>query len=132
MSDGAGNENQVRNLIKRWVDALCRGDMEGVLAGHSPDIVMYDVPEPIQCKGLRAYRRTWELFFAENPVGPDRFRLHELEIHAGEDVAVAVAFGLLAIAGAPARCRLTIGLRRIGRTWAVCHEHHSMSIDLPQ
>ena len=128
MSDTAGNENQVRRLIERWVDAVCRGDMDGVLAGHAPDIVMYDVPEPIQCKGLRAYRQTWELFFAENRAGPDRFRLHELEIHAGEDVAVA--YGLLAIAGAPARCRLTVGLRRIGRTWAVVHEHHSMPIDL--
>jgi len=130
MSDAAGNENQVRDLIERWVDAVCRGDMDGVLAGHSPEIVMYDVPEPIQCKGLRAYRQTWELFFTENRAGPDRFRLYELEIHAGEDVAVA--YGLLAIAGAPARCRLTVGLRRIGRTWAVFHEHHSMPIDLLQ
>ena len=127
MPDAADNENQVRHLIERWVDAVCRGDMEGVLAAHSPDVVMYDVPEPIQCKGLRAYRQTWELFFAENRAGPDCFRLYELEIHAGEDVAVA--YGLLAIAGATARCRLTVGLRRIGRNWTVIHEHHSMPID---
>lgn len=126
MSDGAGNENQVRNLIERWVDAVCQGNMEGVLAGHSPDIVMYDVPKPIQCKGQHSYRQTWELFFAENPAGPARFRLFELEIHAGEDVAVA--YGLISIAGAPAMCRLTVGLLRIGRTWAVVHEHHSMPI----
>lgn len=128
MSDANGNENQVRSLIQHWVAAVCRGDMEGVLASHSPEIVMYDVPEPIQCKGLHAYRQTWELFFAAVPAGPDRFRLHELEIHAGEDLAIA--YSLLAIAGAPARCRLTMGLRRIGSNWAVFHEHHSMPIDL--
>ncbi|MBI5278570.1 MAG: nuclear transport factor 2 family protein [Burkholderiales bacterium] len=126
MPDGAGNEIQVRNLIERWVEAVCRGDMQGVLADHSPDIVMYDVPEPIQCKGLRAYRQTWELFFAENGIGPDCFRLLDLEIHAGADMAFA--YGLLAISSATAGCRLTIGLRRTGRTWTVVHEHHSMAM----
>lgn len=128
MLEAPDNEKQVRDLIERWADAVCRGDMEGVLAGHSPDIVMYDVPEPIQCKGLLAYRQTWELFFAENRTGPDCFRLIDLKIHAGEDVAVA--YGLLVIGGASARCRLTVGLRRTGPTWTVIHEHHSMPIDL--
>jgi ketosteroid isomerase-like protein len=108
MSDATSNKDHVRDLIERWADAVCRGDMEGVLASHSPDIVMFDVPEPAQCKGLPAYRQTWQLFFAENGAGPERFRLRELEIHAGDEVAVA--YGLLAIAGGSVlcgRCRAT-------------------------
>lgn len=128
MSDAGVHETQVRHLIERWVEAVCRGDMEGVLAHHSLDVVMYDVPEPIQCQGLSAYRETWELFFADNRAGPDRFRVDDLQIHAGDDVAFA--YGLLSIGGAPARCRLTMGLRRTGDTWFIIHEHHSMPIEL--
>jgi ketosteroid isomerase-like protein len=128
MSDATSNKDHVRDLIERWADAVCRGDMEGVLASHSPDIVMFDVPEPAQCKGLPAYRQTWQLFFAENGAGPERFRLRELEIHAGDEVAVA--YGLLAIAGGSVLCRLTIGLRQVQGNWVVCHEHHSMPISL--
>lgn len=128
MPERADHEHQVRAQLERWADAVCRGDMEGVLADHAPDVVMYDVPEPVQCKGLEAYRQTWELFFQENGFGPGLFRLQDLQVHAGEEVAVAHA--LLAIGGGPARCRLTVGLRRIGGRWTVLHEHHSMPIAL--
>jgi hypothetical protein len=39
-------------------------DLDGTLARHSPDILMFDVPEPIQARGLAEYRETWELFSA--------------------------------------------------------------------
>ena len=43
MSD---NTAQIRALIENWADAVHRGDLDAVLADHSHDIVMFDVPPP--------------------------------------------------------------------------------------
>jgi ketosteroid isomerase-like protein len=125
---GNSNETAIRNLIDDWSNAVCEGDIDRVLANRAADIVMFDVPGPLQEKGIDAYRKTWTLFFACNPPGPDRFRISELEITA--DDHVAFAHGLLTIGGGDAHCRLTIGLQKIGGLWRVVHEHHSMPIKL--
>jgi len=122
------NEEEIRALIDDWTDAICSGDIERVLANRTDDLVMYDVPEPIQVRGIEGYKDTWKLFFAHNAAGPDRFRLTGVEVVAGDDVAFA--HGLLTIGGGDALCRLTLGLRRIDGAWKVTHEHHSIPIQL--
>jgi ketosteroid isomerase-like protein len=122
------NEQAIRALIDDWTDAICKGDTDRVLANRTGNIVMYDVPEPIQVIGIAAYKDTWKLFFEHNAAGPDRFRLSDVQIVAGDDVAYA--HGLLTIGGDDAYCRLTLGLRRIEGAWRVTHEHHSIPIRL--
>ncbi|WP_436101547.1 nuclear transport factor 2 family protein [Pararhizobium sp. LjRoot238] len=95
---------------------------------RTDDIVMYDVPEPIQVTGIEAYKETWKLFFDHNAAGSDRFRLSDVQIVASDDVAYA--HGLLTIGGGDAHCRLTLGLRRTDGEWKVTHEHHSIPIKL--
>jgi len=56
MSD---NTAQIKALIENWADAVHRGDLDAVLADHSPDIVMFDVPPPEDgVHGIAAYRET--------------------------------------------------------------------------
>ena len=126
MTDSASSELEIRALLDRWAHAACVGDMDGVLAHHATDLLMFDVPEPLQAKGLDAYRRTWELFFSSNRPGPRRFRLRDMSVVAGHDTAVA--FGLLEVADGAALCRLTVAYRRSRDGWQVIHEHHSMPI----
>ena len=38
------DEEQIRDLIERWARAVHAGDLDGVLADHADDIVMFDVP----------------------------------------------------------------------------------------
>ena len=121
-------EQAIRALIDDWTDAICEGDIGRVLANRTDDIVMYDVPEPIQVRGLEAYKETWKLFFDHNAAGPDRFKLSDVQVVAGADVAHA--YGLLTIGGGDAHCRLTLGLRHIDGAWKVTHEHHSIPIKL--
>ena len=126
----ADDEIQIRELIERWATAVHAGDMEGVLADHADDIVMFDVPPPEDgVRGIDAYRETWPPFFRWQERGAS-FEVVSLDVTAGDDVAFAQA---LLRCGTPEeleddpynRLRLTIGLRKEGGRWVVTHEHHS-------
>jgi hypothetical protein len=82
-------------------------------------MVMFDLPPPLQCKGIEAYELTWDLLFHYHKPGT-AFDIQELAVTAGQDVAFAVAI---------MRCgpksssnpadkdgflfRLTVGLRKV-------------------
>jgi ketosteroid isomerase-like protein len=129
--NGAG-ENQIKAMIEAWADAVRRHDLSAVLAHHDKDIVMFDVPPPLQSRGMDAYKKTWDLFFRYHKPS-QAFDIEELAITAGEDVAFAVAIircGSGTSSGSPEPggfpFRLTIGLRNVGGNWLITHEHHSV------
>ncbi|HEX4295029.1 MAG TPA: nuclear transport factor 2 family protein [Rhizomicrobium sp.] len=125
-------ESRIRALIEGWADAVRRHDLPGILAHHAQDIVMFDLPPPLQSRGMDAYRKTWDLFFKYHAPS-QAFDIEELAITAGEDVAFAIAVmrcGSATFSG-PAekdgfQFRLTIGLRNIDGDWRITHEHHSV------
>jgi uncharacterized protein (TIGR02246 family) len=128
------DEQQIRTLIERWAEAVHATDLDTVLADHSDDIVMFDVPPPDDgVRGIEAYRETWPPFFEWQARGAS-FEIVELDVTAGEDVAYAHA---LLRCGMPEelserperRLRLTLGLRRQDGGWVVAHEHHSFPLD---
>jgi uncharacterized protein (TIGR02246 family) len=127
------NEKQIRDLIERWVTAVHTGDMDGVLADHADDIVMFDVPPPQDgVRGIDAYRETWPPFFRWQ-AGGAVFELVSLDVTAGDDVAFAHALLRCGTADELARepekrLRLTLGLRRGNGRWVVSHEHHSFPV----
>jgi uncharacterized protein (TIGR02246 family) len=124
------NEEQIRTLIEQWAAAVHRGDMDAVLADHSGDIVMFDVPPPQEgVRGIDAYRETWPPFFRWQAEGAS-FEIVSLHVTAGDDVAYAYALLRCGtpqeLAEQPAtRLRLTLGLRKEQGRWVVAHEHHS-------
>ena len=123
------NETQIRQLVEDWALAVRNKDIEKILAHHSNDIVMYDVPEPFQSVGIEAYRKTWDLFFAFTKQSV--FDIQKLNIVAGENVAFCFA---------TMKCsdksdggdfvdlpfRLSMGLKKINNEWIIVHEHHSI------
>jgi uncharacterized protein (TIGR02246 family) len=124
------DESEIRALIERWAKAVHVGDLEGVLADHAEDIVMFDVPPPEGgVRGIDAYRETWPPFFKWQKLGAV-FEIVSLEVTAGDDVAFAHA---LLRCGKDEelkrdpenRLRLTVGLRKERGRWIVAHEHHS-------
>jgi uncharacterized protein (TIGR02246 family) len=122
-------ENEIRQLIEDWAAAVRRGDIDAVLAHHSNDIVMYDVPPPFQSVGIDAYRKTWDLFFANTQPGVFDFR--ELNVVAGNNVAFCFATMNCADKSGGGDYvnldfRLTVGLQKIDDRWTIVHEHHSV------
>lgn len=127
------DETQVRELIERWAKAVHEGDLDTVLADHSDEIVMFDVPPPYDgVRGMDAYRETWPPFFTWQRQGAS-FDLLSMDVVAGDDVAFAYA---LLRCGTPQelqeepenRLRLTVGLRKHEGRWVVVHEHHSFPL----
>jgi ketosteroid isomerase-like protein len=119
-------ESQIRSLIEAWADAVRRHDLPAILARHERDIVMFDVPSPLQSRGMEEYKKTWDLFFKYHKPS-QTFDIEELEITAGEDVAFAIAI-MRCVSPQPGGFlfRLTIGPRKIDGDWRITHEHHSV------
>jgi ketosteroid isomerase-like protein len=91
----ADDESHIRTLIENWARAVHQGDMEGVLADHTDDIVMFDVPPPSDgVRGIDAYRETWPPFFTMAKAGRlfrDRLARH----HRGRRCRVRVRVAAL-------------------------------------
>jgi ketosteroid isomerase-like protein len=127
---GMSPEADIRTLIADWVDGIRACDLDAVIAAHSEDIVMFDVPPPYDgIRGMPAYRDSWPPFFEFIRSGAT-FELVELDVVAGDDIAFA--YGLLRCGGEKEfaqnpdnRLRLTMGLRKIDTKWTITHEHHS-------
>jgi uncharacterized protein (TIGR02246 family) len=122
-------EKEIRQLIEDWTAAVRRGDLSKILAHHSPDIVMYDVPKPFQSIGIDAYRKTWDTFFTFTR--PEVFDIQELHVIADQNVAFCYATMKCmdksnSVDYVDLDFRLTVGLRRINDQWTIIHEHHSV------
>ena len=132
MQQRGAAESQIRALIGAWADAVRRHDLPAILAHHDKDIVMYDLPLPLQSRGMDEYRKTWDLFFKYHEPS-QAFDIEEMTITASEDVAFAFAImrcGSGTFKGPPEDggfpFRLTIGLRKVDGDWRITHEHHSL------
>jgi ketosteroid isomerase-like protein len=125
-------EARIKALLEAWAGAVRRHDVPAILAHHEPDMVMFDLPPPLQCAGLEAYEQTWDLLFRHHKPGV-AFDFQELAVTAGQDVAFAVAIMRCGpnSSSTPADkdgflFRLTVGLRKINGDWRITHEHHSV------
>jgi ketosteroid isomerase-like protein len=135
MAVGRTREDAViRRVIEGWAAGVRARRIGAVVARHTDDVVMFDVPPPVVVRGLAAYRRTWPPFFRWQRDEAGRFDIVKLNITAGDTVAFATAVlrcgskAALAKDDRP-RLRLTIGLRKVDGTWKIAHEHHSFPAD---
>jgi ketosteroid isomerase-like protein len=88
MTSTTNDQADVRRVIGDWHRAIVRGDLEGVVAAHTDDIVMFDVPPPDDgVRGLDAYRETWPPFFEWQQRGAS-FEIVELDVTTDDDVAL--------------------------------------------
>ena len=125
-------ETRIKVLLEAWADAVRRHDLKAILAHHEADVVMFDLPPPLQCKGIEAYKDTWGLLFRYHKPGA-AFDIEELTVTAGHDVAFAFAIMRCGPDSSPNPAdkdgflfRLTVGLRKVGGDWRIAHEHHSI------
>jgi uncharacterized protein (TIGR02246 family) len=122
------DEAAIRAQIEAWAAAVRGRDMAGILRNHAVDMIMFDVPPPLQLRGIAAYEESWPQFYDASPK-PIKFDIVDLKITAGTDVAFAVALMRCAVTeggNLDLDFRLTVGLRKVEGQWLVTHEHHSI------
>lgn len=123
------NEIEIKTLIDKWALAVRNEDIAGIMANHDNDMVMFDVPFPLQSKGIEEYRKTWDLYFSWSREGV--FDILEMKIIADENIGFC--FGTMRCTGTNKEglredliFRLTVGLKTKNGQWIICHEHHSL------
>jgi ketosteroid isomerase-like protein len=89
-SNSTTDEAVIRELVENWARAVRAKDLDGILANHSTDMLMFDVPPPVQSRGIEPYRKTWDLFFSWSD-DPVVFDIKDIDITAGIDVAFVAA-----------------------------------------
>lgn len=124
------NESQISIIIENWAKSVREKNIDGIMARHSANILLFDVPEPFQSNGTAEYRASWEDVFFPWYGDDGRFDVSDLQINAGDDVAFCTA--VIHCAGTEKgqkislKVRLTVGLKKIAGEWTVTHEHHSL------
>src|ERR1700751_452102 len=124
------DDSAVRDLLEQWAAAVRAKKMSEVLANHSLDFRMFDVPSPFESRGLTAYEDTWKLFYSSQPE-PVAFDIKWMQVVAGDDVAFAFAHMQCVEPTekekrTPLDFRLTVGLRKIEGRWTIVDENHSV------
>ena len=78
---GLLSKNNSQVFLYSSIPLACRGAGTSNVPRISIDIVMFDVPAPLQAKGIEEYKNTWELFFDNSPGGPGSVRCDGVANH---------------------------------------------------
>jgi uncharacterized protein (TIGR02246 family) len=130
----AVGQAQIRDMMAEWVTAACAKDVNRLISLHAPDVVLFDVGNPLQYDGLDAATRRmkeWFSFFQ----GPVDYEIRDLTIAADEDVGFC--HGLHHVNGTRTDgttldmwWRATVCFRKLDRKWMVTHAHSSVPFDV--
>src|SRR5262245_31948377 len=130
----ASDETDIRQRIEKYAAAIRAKDLEGVMSIFAPDLVSFDLAEPLQHLGAEAKRRNWAQAFAayQHPLG---YEFHDLTITVGDEVAFG--HSLNRISGtlengnrADFWVRWTGCFRKIDGNWLIVHDQVSVPVDM--
>ncbi len=123
------DERNIRDLVATRVAAMRDGDAGLLTAQYTPDLVQFSLAPPLRQAGPdESGLRSWFAGFG-GAVGYD---VSDLMVTVGGDLALCTSLNRLSATpegGGAQRFTLwfrsTLGLRRSGGTWLICHEHQS-------
>jgi ketosteroid isomerase-like protein len=87
------DEAQIRGLIEDRINAVRTKDINGLMFNHAPDVLSFDVINPLRYTGSDAVRKRAQEWFSlyQGPIG---YEFRDLRITTGDDVAFChLAFG---------------------------------------
>jgi ketosteroid isomerase-like protein len=120
-------------LIDGAVKAIRAKDVDGALSNYAPDVLLFDVVNPLRYVGLGSARKRLSEWFSSFQ-GPIGYELRDLTVAAGDDVAFSHSLNRVnATTTAGKRLdmwwRATVCYRRVGGKWMVTHAHSSVPFD---
>ena len=126
-------EAELRSQLEDWAHAVRAKDIDRIFTHYASDIVAFDAIAQLQFKGADAYRKHWETCMTMCP-GPMIFELHELQVTAGDDLALVHGLNRCGGTGPDGKemsgwMRMTTCLRKQHGKWQIVHEHFSAPFD---
>lgn len=126
---------QIRRRLETLARALREKDVDALMSHYSIDVVVFDLPMALQCRGADAYRKNFESWFAmvEGPIG---YEMRDLRIATGGDVAFCHYLARVKTTRKQAAywsdywVRVSAGWRKAHGEWTVIHEHISVPVDM--
>lgn len=123
----------IRKLIDERVKAVNDKDIDALLSNHAPNILSFDVINPLQHTGSDAVRERAEKWLSSYQ-GSVGYEIRDLEITTGDDAAFChflyQVSGTLKDSGKiNMRVRATVCFRKIDGKWMIIHEHQSVPFD---
>ena len=128
------NENQILKLMDVRIEAIRTKNVNASMADLAPDILSFDVVNPLQRVGSDASRiRAEEWFTSFN--GAIGYEMRDLSITASHDVAFC--HGLSHVSATKKDggqlemwWRTTVCFSQVEGKWKVVHEHNSVPFDV--
>jgi ketosteroid isomerase-like protein len=134
MATPAAVEADIHAIMTARQEAVHAKDAARLVAHHAPDVVAYDLLEPLQYRGVADLRRRAQQWF-DGYDGPMAYEIRDLVVVPGH--GVAFCHGLHHVAGTLKTgqkvdmwWRATQGLRLIDGRWQIVHEHSSLPFDM--
>ncbi|MFL5666578.1 MAG: YybH family protein [Ktedonobacteraceae bacterium] len=130
----ASDEAQIRALIEARVKAVRAKDVSGAMASITPDMLSFDVVNPLYYRGSDAERKRAQEWFSSFQ-GPIGYEIRDLFISTGDDVAFSHCLNRYSgttIDGGELGMwvRATTCYRKIDGKWMITHEHQSVPFDV--
>jgi uncharacterized protein (TIGR02246 family) len=130
----ANNEAQIREVIENRIKAARIKDINKVMSNYAPDVLSFDVVNPLQYLGSDAVRKRLEEWFSSFK-GPIGHEIRNLSINAGDDVAFSHGLNRVSATKTDGGkldmwWRATVCYRKIDGKWMVTHEHASVPFDV--
>ncbi|HMF75845.1 MAG TPA: SgcJ/EcaC family oxidoreductase [Bryobacteraceae bacterium] len=125
---------EIRTLMDARAKAVRARDVDASVAGYAPDLLLFDVVNPLQYLGRDNARKRAAEWFAsfEGPVG---YEVRDLTIDAGEDTAFSHSLNRVIATTRDGMkldmwWRSTVCYRKFDGKWHVTHEHNSVPFDV--
>jgi uncharacterized protein (TIGR02246 family) len=129
----AADEDQIRALIDDRVKAVRAKDINGAMSSSAPDILSFDVVNPLQYAGRDALKKRMQDWFSafQGPIGHE---ICDLKITTGDDVAFSHGLNRVIETKTDGEkiemyWRATVCYCKIDGKWMVTHEHNSVPFD---
>ena len=127
-------EADIRRLFEHWATAIRARDVDASLAHYAPDVLAFDLINPLQYARSDAVRTRLESWFSSFG-GPIGYENRDLTITAGEDVAFAHSLNHVDATTKDGQkldmwWRATLCFRKLDGDWVVSHSHTSVPFDM--
>jgi uncharacterized protein (TIGR02246 family) len=127
-------EVQIRALIANKIEAVRAKDVDWAISNYAPDVLSFDVVNPLRYLGAEAIRKRLEEWFSSFQ-GSIGLEIRDLSVTVGEALAFSHCLNHVSATTTDGRkldmwWRETACYRKIEGKWLITHQHSSVPFDV--